>query len=169
MMRRSSSESICSKRNASSVLKWVFAMSVVRGQSSVVRNLARRRGGRSSAPPFFRPSSLIRGSSSRRGRLGVGVAPGDGALVAGVHAGPALDAVLELEVHEAALVDRVAVGRADVRRALVRADGVADRGVDEDVRLGVAAALVAVGDGAQPLGDAEGLYCWRGVGHKIEV
>src|SRR5690606_2062616 len=65
--------------------------------------------------------------------LRVRVAPRHGALVAGVHARPALDAVLELEVDAARLVFRVALRRAHVRRAVVGADRVADRRVDDDV------------------------------------
>src|SRR5690606_1690344 len=87
------------------------------------------------------------------------------ALVAGVHARPALDAVLELEVDAARLVFRVALRRAHVRRAVVGADRVADRRVDDDVRLRLGAALVAVADLAAALGDGKRL----GFRHGIEV
>lgn len=87
--------------------------------------------------------------------LRVGVVPGDGVLVAGVHAGAALDAVFELEMDVTAFIQRVAVGGAHVGGTLVRARCVADRRIDEDVWFGFTAALVAIGHLPQTLGNAQ--------------
>lgn len=84
------------------------------------------------------------------------IAPRNGPLVAGEHAGAAFDAVLELEMNLAKLVHRVAVGRADVGRALVRTGAVANVGIDEDVRFRLAFALVAEAHCSEAFGDGQG-------------
>ena len=55
-------------------------------------------------------------------------------MIARIQTRAAFNAVLELEVHIPLLVKGIALGRADTRGALVRARGVADGGIDLDVR-----------------------------------
>jgi hypothetical protein len=58
----------------------------------------------------------------------------------------------------ALLVLEIALRRADVRRAVMRTLRIADRGVDEDVRLRLAAGLIAIGDETKAFGNAELLH-----------
>lgn len=72
------------------------------------------------------------------------IIPIHGALITGVHAGAALDAVLDLKMHLLVFVHRVAISRAHPGGALMWAAAVANIGIHDDMRLNFAAALVAV-------------------------
>ncbi len=74
----------------------------------------------------------------------VWVIPIHGALIAGIHAGTAFDAVLDLKMHFLVFVHGVAIGRADPNGTLMWAAAIADIGIYHNMRFNFAAALVAV-------------------------
>jgi len=87
------------------------------------------------APTFFR----------------IGIRPRYGTLITCIHAGPAFDAVFELKDNLSIVVVLVAFRRTNVRRAVVRAHRIANIGLDENMRPGIGAPLISVGDEAQAL------------------
>ena len=74
----------------------------------------------------------------------VRIIPIHGALITGVHAGAALNAVLYLKMHFLVFVHGVAIGRADPSGTFMRAAAVADIGIHYNMWLNFAATLVAV-------------------------
>jgi hypothetical protein len=62
--------------------------------------------------------------------LRIGIVPRHSALIAGVHAGTAFDAVLKLKNDTPIVVILVAFCGADVRRAVVRTNRIADSSFD---------------------------------------
>src|SRR5690606_22615667 len=90
--------------------------------------------------------------------LRVGIRPSDRALVAGVHACAALDAILKLEEDSPILVKLIAFGRTYVCRAMVWADRVANARIDENVRLRLTPALIAIRYQAEAFGRAQLLH-----------
>ena len=74
----------------------------------------------------------------------VRVIPIHRALITGVHAGTALDAILDLKMHFLAFVHRVAIGRAYPSGTFMRAAAVADIGIYDNMWLNFAPTLVAV-------------------------
>lgn len=82
----------------------------------------------------------------------IGIIPGDGTLIAGIHARTALNAVLELENDLTFIIILIAFCRTDIGRAVVRTDRIANVGVDENMRSGFGAPLIAVGNHTKTFG-----------------
>lgn len=82
----------------------------------------------------------------------IGVVPGNGTLIAGIHACAALNAVLELENDLTFIIVLVAFSRTDIGRAVVRADRIANVGLHQNMRSGVGAPLVAVSNQSKTFG-----------------
>ena len=79
--------------------------------------------------------SVIPGHSAANFRIGK--FPRYRTLIARIHAGAALNTVLHLEMNFSILIFCVAVSRTHIRRALMRARGIANIGINPNVRLDI--------------------------------
>ncbi len=84
--------------------------------------------------------------------FGIRVIPVNRALIAGVHAGAALNAVFNLKMHRAVLVHGITVSRAHVGRTLVRTGGIANIRVHDNVWFNFRLRLIAIADQPQAFG-----------------
>ncbi len=84
--------------------------------------------------------------------------PGDCSLIAGIQARAALDAILELKMDIVCLIEGIAVGRAHIRRAFMRARGITDIRIDLDMSFGFTPPLIPVIDQPEPVRDGELLH-----------
>jgi hypothetical protein len=87
--------------------------------------------------------------------FGIGIIPVDGSLVAGIHAGAALDTILYLEVHLAVFIHGIAICRTNIGGTFMRTDGITDIRINFNMGLNIRFGLVAVADKAESFGKFE--------------
>jgi hypothetical protein len=88
----------------------------------------------------------------------VGKFPVYSSLIAGVHAGSALNTIFHLKVYVSILIHRIAIGRTNVCGTLVRAGGVTDLRIHHDMRFDVRFGLISVTDKPEAFGQSKDLH-----------